>query len=139
MYLIRYTLEVESAGEMIRAARSAAGFSRSELARLARTSRSAISRYESGDTEPTLPVLRRMLRAAGADIAYVPQSSLNEGMLRSPSNHSTDSDPVQSNRLREVLLRAATIKESRAGHVVVNTKMDSQWPVFKDIAKSRDK
>lgn len=52
-------------GELLRAARRSAGLTQAELAHLAATSQSAVAAYEGGGREPTLPVLERMLRAAG--------------------------------------------------------------------------
>lgn len=49
----------------MRAARRSAGLTQTELAELASTSQSAIAAYEGGRREPTLPVLQRMVRAAG--------------------------------------------------------------------------
>jgi transcriptional regulator with XRE-family HTH domain len=42
-----------------------AGLTQRQLADLAGTSQSAIAAYESGEREPTLPVLERMVRASG--------------------------------------------------------------------------
>ena len=49
-------------------ARIRAGFSKRELARRAATSPAAIVAYETAAREPTLPTLRRLLRAAGTDV-----------------------------------------------------------------------
>lgn len=54
-----------NAGALLREARKAAGLSQRQLAQLADTSQSAISAYEAGMREPTLPILERMLRASG--------------------------------------------------------------------------
>jgi len=57
--------DASSAGALLREARNAAGLSQRQLAQLADTSQSAISAYEAGAREPTLPVLERMLTATG--------------------------------------------------------------------------
>jgi hypothetical protein len=49
----------------IRAARAEAGFSQIDLATRAGTSQSALARYETGATLPTLPTLERLLSACG--------------------------------------------------------------------------
>lgn len=49
----------------MRSARKGSGLTQAELAELANTSQSAIAAYETGTREPTLPVLERMVRAAG--------------------------------------------------------------------------
>ncbi len=53
------------AGQAIRTAREKSGLSKRELARRAHTSPAAIVFYESGQREPSLPTLRRILAAAG--------------------------------------------------------------------------
>ena len=45
--------------------RLALGFSQSDLARLVGTTQSAIARLEAGNTEPTIPTLRRYAEATG--------------------------------------------------------------------------
>lgn len=57
-----------AAGDVLRRARRAAGLSQSQLAELAGTSQSAVAAYESGARQPTIPVLERMVRAAGAEL-----------------------------------------------------------------------
>lgn len=59
---------VGSAGHLIRDARIRAELSQRELARLARTSQSAIADYESGRKSPRFDTLSRILRAAGYDL-----------------------------------------------------------------------
>jgi predicted nucleotidyltransferase/DNA-binding XRE family transcriptional regulator len=49
----------------IRAARSAAGLTQTELAARAGVTQSVISAYESGHREPSLPTLHRLVRATG--------------------------------------------------------------------------
>jgi predicted nucleotidyltransferase/DNA-binding XRE family transcriptional regulator len=51
--------------KLLRGARSAAAMSQAELARRAGTSQSALARYETGATLPTLPSLERILAACG--------------------------------------------------------------------------
>ena len=52
-------------GQLIKEARTDAGFSQVELALRARTSQPAIAKYESGLASPSLRTLDRILRAAG--------------------------------------------------------------------------
>ena len=51
---------------LLRSARAAAGLTQTRLAELAGTTQSAIAAYEAGMREPTVPVLARMVAAAGA-------------------------------------------------------------------------
>lgn len=53
----------------LRSARSDAGLSQAELASLARTSQSAIARYESGAATPSLPTLERLLASCGTRLS----------------------------------------------------------------------
>ena len=54
--------------ELLRSARLGSGLTQAQLAQLAQTSQSAIAAYEAGDRQPTVPVLARMLNAAGYKI-----------------------------------------------------------------------
>jgi transcriptional regulator with XRE-family HTH domain len=53
------------AGGTVRMARNRAGLSLRQLGRLAGTSHSTLSAYESGDKVPTVATLVRIVRAAG--------------------------------------------------------------------------
>lgn len=66
------------AGALLRQTRVAAGLTQSDVATLARTTQSAVAAYESGEREPTLPVLTRMVRATGHSLEMVvhPDASL---------------------------------------------------------------
>ena len=65
------------AAGLLRRARAAAGLTQARLAELAGTTQSAIAAYEAGTREPTVPVLARMVAAAGARLAIdvAPDSS----------------------------------------------------------------
>ncbi|MBS1846817.1 MAG: helix-turn-helix domain-containing protein [Actinobacteria bacterium] len=56
---------VESAGELLRAARQRRGLSQTQLARRANVTQPTISAYESGRREPALATLRRLIEATG--------------------------------------------------------------------------
>jgi transcriptional regulator with XRE-family HTH domain len=58
---------------IIEIARRAAGLSQAELARIARTTQSAISEYERRRKSPALEVVERLLAAADAELMVVPQ------------------------------------------------------------------
>ena len=57
---------------IIEIARRSAGLSQAELARLARTTQSAVSDYERRRKSPALSVTERLLTAAGSDVMVVP-------------------------------------------------------------------
>ena len=57
-----------SYGSSIRAARTRAGLSQTDLARLAHTSQPAIARYETGAANPSLPTLERLLAVTGGSL-----------------------------------------------------------------------
>lgn len=67
-----------AAAGLLHRARVAAGLTQARLAELAGTTQSAIAAYEAGTREPTVPVLARMLAAAGArlDLDVAPDASL---------------------------------------------------------------
>ena len=56
------------AAGLIRLARDKAGLTQTELAGRAGVSQQAISAYETGRKEPTLPFLQRLLGAAGFEM-----------------------------------------------------------------------
>ncbi|WP_211355033.1 helix-turn-helix domain-containing protein [Blastococcus colisei] len=56
---------IESAGSLLQEARRRAGMTQAQLAQRAGTTQSAISAYESGRRQPSLPVLLGMLAATG--------------------------------------------------------------------------
>ena len=55
--------------DLLREARLGAGLSQHALARRAGTSQPAVARYESGASTPSLATLRRLLAAAGQELA----------------------------------------------------------------------
>ena len=55
-------------GALIREARERAGLTRAELARRARTSPSAVARYETGRSSPKIDTARRCLDACGFEL-----------------------------------------------------------------------
>ena len=56
-------------GRSVRELREQHGWSQSELARQTGMTQSAVARFEAGGTVPTLPVLERLARALGAELA----------------------------------------------------------------------
>jgi len=56
-------------GRSVRELREQHGWSQSELAREAGMTQSAVARFEAGGTVPTLPVLERLARALGVELA----------------------------------------------------------------------
>ena len=55
-------------GALIREARERAGLTRTELARRARMSPSAVARYETGQSSPKIETARRCLDACGFEL-----------------------------------------------------------------------
>ncbi len=55
----------QTSAELLKSARTMAGITQAHMARLASTSQSAVAAYEAGDREPSVPVLKRMLKATG--------------------------------------------------------------------------
>ena len=54
-------MKKQSSADLLIAAREKSGLTQTQMARIAKTSQSAIAAYEAGDREPTVPVLQRML------------------------------------------------------------------------------
>lgn len=59
---------IESAALLLRDARSRAGITQTELAARAGCTQSVVSAYESGQRQPSLPVLLRLVAATGHDL-----------------------------------------------------------------------
>ena len=57
-------------GDVIREARLRAGLTQRELASRARTSQSAIARWESGEVVPSFERLRELVRACGLELTF---------------------------------------------------------------------
>jgi transcriptional regulator with XRE-family HTH domain len=62
-----------SVARLLEAARHLAGLSQDQLARLAHTSRTAVSAYENGRKKPTLDTAERLLNASGFDLDLRPR------------------------------------------------------------------
>jgi ribosome-binding protein aMBF1 (putative translation factor) len=56
-------------GRSVRELREQRGWSQTELAGAAGMTQSAVARFEAGGTMPTLPVLKRLARALGVELA----------------------------------------------------------------------
>lgn len=57
-------------GDLLREARLRAGLTQRELASRARTSQSAIARWESGEVVPSFERLRELIRACGLELTF---------------------------------------------------------------------
>ena len=57
-------------GDLLREARLRAGLTQRELARRAKTSQSAIARWESGEVAPSFERLRELIRACGLELTF---------------------------------------------------------------------
>lgn len=96
------------AAALLREARKAAGLSQRQLAQLADTSQSAISAYEAGRREPTLPILDRMIRASGHRLGLSLEVDPGPFRLADVAGQlSTASDDRRRMRLVFEFLRAA--------------------------------
>jgi len=122
---IRYTSDVSpqmvTPGTLLRQARTRAGLSQVELATQAGTTQSVISAYESGQRQPSVPALARLIEAAGFELTL--------GLRRQPSRLRRLSGPVgrQVRRYRQDLIAAA------AAHGIQNLR------VFGSVARGEDR
>ncbi|HEV2369439.1 MAG TPA: helix-turn-helix transcriptional regulator [Acidimicrobiales bacterium] len=62
---------VDETGQLLRTARTRAGWSQTELARASGVPQPVISAYESGAREPSARALRRLARSMGLDLVLV--------------------------------------------------------------------
>lgn len=99
-----------SASGLIRHARQRGGLTQAELALAAAVTQPVISAYENGRREPTLPMLKHLVEAAGVrlDLSIVPRMS----DLRPPAD-----DQERSERLRDVLLLADAVGHRPRGRL----------------------
>jgi len=109
------------AGTLLRQARKRAGLSQVDLASRASVTQSVISAYESGQRQPSLPALARLIDAAGFELTL--------GLRRQPGRLRQLSGPVgrRVRRHRRDLITAA------AAHGVQNLR------VFGSVARGEDR
>ncbi len=67
----------QSSADLLIAARKHSGLTQTQMARIAKTSQSAIAAYEAGHREPTVPVLQRMLAATGHNLVIAFEADQN--------------------------------------------------------------
>ena len=110
-----------SRGALLRQARKRAGLSQVDLAARAGVTQSVISAYESGQRQPSLPALARLVDAAGFELTL--------GLRRPPGRLRRLSGPVgrRVRRHRQDLVAAA------AAHGVSNLR------VFGSVARGEDR
>jgi uncharacterized protein len=120
---IRYTkgMEPATARALLRQARKRAGLSQVDLAARAGVTQSVISAYESGQRQPSLPTLARLVGAAGYELTL--------SLRRPPGRLRRLSGPVgrRVRRHRKDLVAAA------AAHGVSNLR------VFGSVARGEDR
>lgn len=109
------------AGTLLRQARRHAGLSQVELATQAGVTQSVISAYESGQRQPSIPALARLIEAAGFELTL--------GVRRPPGRLRRLSGPVgrRVRRHRQDLIAAA------AAHGIQNLR------VFGSVARGEDR
>ena len=114
-------MEQTTAGAMLRRARKRAGLSQVDLAARAGVTQSVISAYESGQRQPSLPALARLIGAAGFELTL--------GLRRPAGRLRRLSGPVghRVRRHRKDLVAAA------AAHGVSNLR------VFGSVARGEDR
>jgi uncharacterized protein len=113
-------MEPTTAGALLRRARNRAGLSQVDLAARAGVTQSVISAYESGQRQPSLPALARLIDAAGFELTL--------GLRRPPGRLRRLSGPVgrRVRRHRQDLVAAAA-------HGVSNLR------VFGSVARGEDR
>jgi transcriptional regulator with XRE-family HTH domain len=82
------------AGELIRSARRRAGLSQAALAAASGIVQPLISRYESGQVQPTLPTLERLISAAGGRLRIAVDATPPTGQGGAPRPVATHRGPT---------------------------------------------
>src|SRR5499427_9360942 len=113
-------MEPAAAGAMVRQARKRAGLSQLDLAARAGVTQSVISAYESGQRQPSVPALARLVDAAGFELTL--------GVRRQPGRLRRLSGPVG----RRVRSRRGDLIAAAAAHGVRNLR------VFGSVARGED-
>ena len=70
-------MEKQKSADLLIAARRKSGLTQAQMARIAKTTQSAIAAYEAGRREPTVPVLQRMLEATGHNLVIAFEADEN--------------------------------------------------------------
>ena len=114
-------MEPDTAGALLRQARKRAGLSQVDLAAQAGVTQSVISAYESGQRQPSIPALARLVGAAGFELTL--------GLRRPPGRLRRLAGPVgrRVRHHRTALVAAAT------AHGVSNLR------VFGSVARGEDR
>jgi predicted nucleotidyltransferase/DNA-binding XRE family transcriptional regulator len=113
-------MEPVTAGALLRQARKRAGLSQVDLAARAGVAQSVISAYESGQRQPSVPALARLVDAAGFELTL--------GLRRAPGRLRRLSGPV-GRRVRRHRMDLVAIA---AAHGVSNLR------VFGSVARGED-
>ena len=107
----KYDAAPTLAAGLLRTARDRAGFTQRELAEQAAVSQQAISAYENGGKEPTMPTLIRLLAAAGFEMRIQLEpldghdKSLAQFMASLPPEQQADLEEESRVRAEEARLR----------------------------------
>jgi hypothetical protein len=113
--------KASAAGALLRQARRRAGLSQVELASQAGVTQSVISAYESGQRQPSIPALARLIEAAGLELTL--------GVRRQPGRLRRLTGPVG----RRVRLHRQDLIAAAAAHGVHNLR------VFGSVARGEDR
>jgi transcriptional regulator with XRE-family HTH domain len=70
-------MKKRKSADLLIAARKQSGLTQAQMARIAKTTQSAIAAYEAGRREPTVPVLQRMLEATGHNLVIAFEADEN--------------------------------------------------------------
>jgi predicted nucleotidyltransferase/DNA-binding XRE family transcriptional regulator len=114
-------MEPATAGALLRQARKRASLSQVDLAARAGVTQSVISAYESGQRQPSLPALARLVDAAGFELAL--------GLRRPPGRLRRLSGPVG----RRVRRHRKDLAAAAAAYGVSNLR------VFGSVARGEDR
>ena len=113
-------MEAATAGALLRQARKRVGLSQVDLAARAGVTQSVISAYESGQRQPSIPALARLVDAAGLELTM--------GLRKPPGRLRRLTGPVG----RRVRLHRKDLVATAAAHGVSNLR------VFGSVARGED-
>lgn len=93
--------------DLLREARLRAGLTQQQLARRARTSQSAIARWESGAVQPSLERLQELIRACGLEVGFS-LANYDDSYVEFIERYL---DLTPEDRIRQAVERAEVVRE----------------------------
>jgi transcriptional regulator with XRE-family HTH domain len=107
-------MKKQRSADLLITARRQSGLTQAQMAKIAKTTQSAIAAYEAGRREPTVPVLQRMLEATGHNLLIAFEADENIYRIADLARDIRETPPKNSQRrLRLVFEFLRDVNESQ--------------------------